>query len=114
MAVGDSQVSNVATEQQARVLGIPVLAPAVREPYGVTPTEGPLPSALVTWDEHPDPPPHESNLLNEVDNGTHGTLRRRARAVEQIGIFLDTGEVVHTCGADTPCDCALDACGPVD
>ncbi len=112
-AVGDSQVSNLASDTQARTLGIPLLSPSVRDPFGVTPMAGPLPSALVIWDEHPEPLPHDSNLLNEIDNGTHGTLRRRQRVVEQIDIFLNTGEVVNTCGTDTPCDCATGACGPV-
>jgi hypothetical protein len=84
----------------------------VAQPYGVPAMDGPLPSALTIWDEHPDPLPHESNLLNEVDNGTHGTMRRRAAVVEQIGTFLSTGEVVNTCG-DAPCDCATGACGDV-
>ncbi|HTM21193.1 MAG TPA: hypothetical protein VL172_11810, partial [Kofleriaceae bacterium] len=112
IAVGDSQVSNLSSEVLARELGIPVLTPSVAQPYGVPAMDGPLPSALTIWDEHPDPLPHESNLLNEVDNGTHGTMRRRAAVVEQIGTFLSTGEVVNTCG-DAPCDCATGACGDV-
>jgi hypothetical protein len=115
MSVGDSQVSNLATLSQARTMGLPVLEPAVTVPYGVEEQAGPLPSALVIWDEHPTPLPPETNELSGVDNGTHGTTRRHASVVNQIGIFLDTGEVVHTCGDDTPCDCTIaGACDPVD
>ena len=61
------------------------------------------------WDEDPEPKPHETNALNERDNGTHGSVRQRNKYVEQLDIYLHTGEVVHTCG-EGPCDCTTGAC----
>jgi hypothetical protein len=43
--------------------------PAGARPFGIAAADGLLPSALVIWDEHPEPS-HETNLLNEIDNGT--------------------------------------------
>jgi len=109
MSVGDVAVSNLGTMQQARTLGVPVLAPALFLPFGLSEEEGPLDSGLVIWDEHPDPMPHETNLLNERNNGTHDSVRNRDKVLEQISTFLQTGEIVHTCG-EVPCDCTTGAC----
>jgi len=109
MSVGDMAVPNLSTMQQARTLGLPLLGPTVFVPYGMTEEQGPLESAFVIWDEDPEPKPHEDNALNDRDNGTHGSVRDRNKHVEQLGIFLHTGEVVHTCGAG-PCDCTTGAC----
>lgn len=114
-ATGDTQVTNLATELQARTLGIPVLGPAVRVPFGLTEETGPLTDALVIYDEKPTPLPNESNLLNEASNDTHGNLRKRQAVVDQIATFYNTGEIVHTCGDNQPCDCtANNACGPAE
>jgi hypothetical protein len=114
-ATGDTQVTNLATELQARTLGLPVLGPAVRVPFGFTEATGPLTDALVIYDEKPTPLPHESNLLNEASNDTHGNLRKRQAVVDQIRTFYATGEIVHTCGDGQPCDCTVNnACGPAE
>ncbi len=110
MALGDCQVGNLSSEHQARTLGIPVLSPAFHQPYAVPVEAGPLANGLVQWDEKLEFTPPTTNLLNQVDNGTHDSVRRYSKVVEQIGIFVDTGEIVHTCG-ETPCDCAAGACG---
>lgn len=112
IAVGDSAVSNVASFHQARTMGLPVLGPAVFTPYGLDETAGPAPSAFVMYDEQPEPMPHETNALNEVDNGTHSSVRRRTAVVEQIRGFLFDGEIVHACG-EGPCHCTTGACGEV-
>ena len=109
MSVGDIAVSNLASMQQARTLGVPVLAPAVFLPYGMTQAEGPLDSSLVIWDEHPEPMPFETNELNWRNNDTHDSVRNRDRVREQVRLFMQTGAVVHTCG-DGPCDCTTGAC----
>lgn len=108
MAVADAEVSNVATEYEARAIGLPTLAPAVYEPYGVPETEGPLDSALVIWDGGDGPLP----LTNTppAENDAHQLPRNKPRAIEQMGTFFATGQIVHTCGEDTPCDCTTGAC----
>ena len=53
MAIGDDEVPNLATEWQARTMGIPALAPAsAYTPYGMTAMAGPIVggSALVVMD----------------------------------------------------------------
>ncbi len=109
MSVGDIAVTNLASMHQARTLGVPVLSPSVFVPYGMEERAGPLDSGLVIWDEHPEPMPHESNLLNERDNGTHSSVRNRDKVLQQMALFLNTGEIVHTCG-EGPCDCSTGAC----
>ena len=90
----------------------PLLEPALFVPYGLTETPGPLSDAFVIWTEEPAPLPPESNATNDQRNEAHERLRRRDAVVEQIGTFLETGEIVHTC--DGPCNCAQGACGEID
>jgi hypothetical protein len=42
MAIGDDEVPNLATEWQARTMGIPVLEPSPYVPYGLTGMVGPI------------------------------------------------------------------------
>ncbi len=116
MAVHDCQVSNVGTYYEARLMGMPLLTPALFDVYGVAKMPGPLPSALTMWDEHLQPtPPDDANAPAPSDNGTHGSLRKRALANEQIKTFLETGDIVQTCtagGMPAACDCTSDSvCG---
>jgi len=110
ISVGDAQVTNLAGEEEAREIGLPLLAPSVLVPYGMTETTGPLPSALVIYDTHPSPLPPATNLLNSVDNGAHNETRRYAAVVAQMQHFFETGDVVQTCTGG-PCDCSTGACG---
>jgi hypothetical protein len=112
ISIGDAQVTNLSSWLQARTMGLPLLGPALFEPYGLTEETGPLPSALVMYTEDPSPLPPETNLLNGEGNSAHGDLRRRQAVVDQIGTFLATGEIVHTCNGT--CECADGACGPLD
>lgn len=115
MAIGDAQVPNVSMETAARSAGIPILGPPFYEPYDLPVLDGPLSSALTVWDEHKEPDPPITNSANEEDNDTHGSLRKRTKAIEQIRTFFDTGEIVQTCGEPPPaaCDCVDEVtCGP--
>ncbi len=109
MSLDDMAVPNLSSMLLERTIGLPVLEPAVMVPYGMTSEPGPLTNGFVIWDEDPEPKPHETNALNEQDNGTHGSVRQRNKYVEQLDIYLHTGEVVHTCG-EGPCDCTTGAC----
>ena len=44
----------------------------------------------------------EGNIAPEVDNGAHGTVRDLQVYTEQVGHFLETGEIVQVC--EGPCD----------
>ncbi len=108
MAVGDSQVSNLTTEQQAREIGIPVLGPALFTPWGLEEQIGPLSSALVIYDQKLEPRPPLDNATHEIDNDTHGELRSEPAVIRQIETFWATGEIVHTCAG--VCDCSVGNC----
>lgn len=108
-AADDSEVTNLASDLLARSAALPLLAPAVRTPLGLSPTAGPLPSGFTTWDERKSPPPPDSNIASTQDNGTHNDLRKRAAVVRQVVRFLHDGVIVDTCGG-APCDCSTGAC----
>ncbi len=112
-SVGDAQVSNLASELQARTIGLPLLGPALYVPYGLTEVTGPQQNAFVIMSEEPTPLPPDSNLTNDQANSAHGDLRRRAAVVDQLEQFFATGEIVHQCGG-VACNCAEGACGPLD
>ena len=114
MSVGDAAVTNLASELQARTMGLPVLGPALFVPYGLEEATGPLADAFVIYTEEPSPLPPATNATNDQRNQAHEGIRRRDAVVEQIGTFFATGEIVHTCGDGTPCNCAEGACGAQD
>jgi hypothetical protein len=115
IAVGDSQVPNVASELAARISGIKQLGPALHEIPGVETMAGPLQSAITMWDQHKQPPPPVTNSSNG-DNGTHGGVRKLKTTNDQIKNFFQTGQITQTCmknGSPVACDCAdSDVCGP--
>lgn len=112
-AMGDSLVSNLATEMVARSMALPVLAPSVRVPAGMSEQPGPLASGFAIYDEHPTPLPPASNQPPSEDNGTHAGVHARPAVTRQVTRFLLEGALVHECrdgDADVPCDCATGAC----
>jgi hypothetical protein len=98
MGLYDAQVSNLVTEMIARTEGEPLLSPAVTTPYGLTPTKGPLSSALTTWDINGMPIPPGTNRTPGADNQVHEAIRRIPQAEAQVDTFFSTGQIVDTCG----------------
>jgi hypothetical protein len=78
------------------------MSPTVTTPYGLTPTKGPLSSALTTWDIRGMPVPPDTNKTPGSDNQVHEAIRRIPPAEQQIQTFFSTGQIVDTCGG-TPC-----------
>lgn len=111
-AIGDSLVTNIATEMIARTMGLDLLGPAVKTVWGMAPKDGPLDSAITVYDEHPTPMPSDFNIPPASDNGTHGGVNRNPSALRQVEQFLLQSGIVQTCGGSTPapCDCATGAC----
>ncbi|HEV2784525.1 MAG TPA: hypothetical protein VGX25_34505 [Actinophytocola sp.] len=110
-AFGDHQVANIATEVEARTMGIPVRQPALaagRSPdvtpfWGLAPVPGyPHPgSALIMVDSGtPAPPP--TNLPNRAGQDPHSHPRNSPAIRAMTAHFLATGEVIDTCAA-VPC-----------
>jgi hypothetical protein len=102
MGLYDSLVPNVTSEMLARTEGLPLLSPVVTTPWDLAPTQGPLPSALSTWDVNGDPRPQDTDKTPGTDNLVHEAVRRIPRVQQQIETFWDAGVVVDTCGA-SPC-----------
>jgi hypothetical protein len=110
VALGDHQVANIATEVQARTLGLPIHRPvmaadrstAVEQWFGLGllayPYEG---SGVVLWDSG-SPMPPDLNQPPREGRDPHGDPRQTPAAIEQIIAFLTTGQIVDTCG-DDPC-----------
>ncbi len=110
IGVADTEVSNIASHYGARTMGLPLLAPSVVEPYGLTPTEGPLSSAMVVYDYglgDTIPATNEPPLENDV----HSFIRKEGSHFEMMKNFIETGVITQTCTAPNGCDCTADGCG---
>jgi hypothetical protein len=105
IGVGDTQVPNLASHLHGRALGVPLLAPAPRDPGGfgepvAAPWEG---SALVEFDFGKTPPPDLEARAAREGNEVHEGVRRLGAAVEQLDAFLrPEGQARHLC--DGVCD----------
>ena len=111
-AIGDSLVTNIATEMIGRTLGLDLLGPSVKTVWSMPAKTGPLVNAMTVYDEHPTPLPSDLNIPPSKDNGTHSDVNRNPSALRQVEAFLLQDQIIQTCGGDTPaaCDCATGAC----
>jgi hypothetical protein len=119
---GDHQVTNVATEVEARTIGAHVRAPTLDPgrsadvvPFFGIPTIGSFPfsgrAALEVWDIGPlrangtlgTPTPPTTNTPNRLGRDPHGSLGGEPLAQAQVSQFLRIGgDLVDVCGAH-PC-----------
>ena len=114
-AVGDCLVTNISTEVIAREMGIPLLAPAVKQGWNMTPTDGPIPNGINVLNAHPTPLPPTNNVPPPTDNGTHENINMEPAALREVQAFLlGDQQAVQTCegsdGMPAACDCATGAC----
>lgn len=106
MAVGDAQVSNMTTEWVARAAGIPLVVPSARDVWGLETLDASqagvdVPAGLVIYDEgYPAQP--VGNVAPLSDNGAHESIRDLLSYRENVGRFLETGNIVQAC--DGACD----------
>jgi len=106
-AFGDHQVTNIATETEARTIGAAIHQPALapgRSPdvvpfYGIQPLPGPVSqgSALFVWDSGTPAPPL-TNTPNRAGADPHGVPRAQPDAQLQGATFLLHGLVTDPCG----------------
>ena len=107
VAIGDSQVPNLASDMLARAIGAKVMEPSVYQVPGLeavtSPTLEPVMVQYFLRDlVEPDPPPEE-NVPPQSDNGTHGKMSFLDHVMDQSFHFLFTGETVQNCtGACDP------------
>jgi hypothetical protein len=113
-SLGDCLVTNISTEMVAREMGIQVLGPSVKSPYGLAPVSGPLENGITVYDDHPTPLPPETNTPPLQDNGTHSGINKKPAPLRQVEAFLLQGQqAADEClvaNAPAPCDCATGAC----
>jgi hypothetical protein len=112
-AFGDHQVTNIATEVEARTLGLSIYQPALApgrhsdvNPYFGIPAIASFPfdgSALVVWDAGTPTPPTQ-NIPNGAGSDPHGRPRSQVTARTQKSEFLKEpgGAVVDVCSG-MPC-----------
>lgn len=97
-ALGDAQVSAIASHNIARALGARSVGPAVRGIWGVEEVEGGFSgSAIAEWryvDGGEDP---SEGVSADPDGDTHLCVRREPRAQEQLVGFLRDGVVEQYC-----------------
>jgi hypothetical protein len=111
--LGDCLVTNVSSETLARTMGLPLVMPSLKEPYGLTPAAGAGTSGFSIYDEHPTPLPSQFNTPPADDNGTHGGVHKRPAVLREIEDFLYNGVVSDQCFAQAvaaECDCSTGAC----
>ncbi|MEO8844955.1 MAG: hypothetical protein ABI591_27530 [Kofleriaceae bacterium] len=115
-SMGDCLVNNLTTEMVARTMGITLIAPNVKDVWGMTPAPGPMANGINVFNDHPAPLPPDVNIPPAVDNGTHSGINRKAAALREVEAFILNGQAARqTCFAadgTTPaaCDCATGAC----
>ena len=110
IAIADDEVSNVASEYQARTMGIQTLTPSPYVPFGLQGSAGPLRNGMVIYDfglGATIPPTNEA----PPDNNVHSNIRNKRSAIEMMRLFYETGEIVQTCTAPKGCDCPAGGCG---
>ena len=112
-ALGDSLVTNISTEMIAREMGIPLLGPTVKTPWGMTAVAGPAPNGLVVYDQKKEPLPFDTNQP-QSDNGTHSGVNRLPAPMRQVQQFLlppfVASQECRLGNAPAPCDCTTGAC----
>ncbi len=115
-AVGDCLVSNYSTETVARTMGLSLVTPSVKTPWGIPGGAASMTSGFTIYDEHPEPlPPTTSNVQPSEDNGTHSGVNKRQAVLDAMRAFVLQGEVIQACRSGetaAACDCATGACGP--
>jgi hypothetical protein len=110
IAIADDEVSNLASELQARTMGIPVMTPSPYIPQGLATSATPVTSGLVIYDfglgdtipDTNEPPP---------DNDVHSSIRNKQATIDMMKQFYETGLIEMKCTAETGCDCTTGGCG---
>jgi hypothetical protein len=107
IALGDDQVPNLGSEWQARSMGIPVLTPTVKMPYGITAQAGPLNGSALVYMDGGAPPPPLTNVP-APNTGAHSLTRVQTATFRQMRDFYTTGMVVNECAG--ACSCQAGKC----
>jgi hypothetical protein len=110
IAVADVEVPNVASEYQARTMGIPTLTPSPYVPHGAPGMAGPLRNALVIYDFGLRDTIPATNLP-PPDNDVHSSVRNKGATMDMMREFFATGNIIQTCTGTNGCTCDTGGCG---
>lgn len=106
---GDHQVANVASQTEARSLGIPVRGPVLaagRDASGFwgipVVTHLPYTGSMLTFWDSGSPTPPTGNLPPSAGHDPHQDIANTPAALDQVLGFFTTGRVVDTCSG-APC-----------
>lgn len=111
IAIADAEVSNLASEYQARTMGIPTLTPSPYVPFGLEGTAGPVRNGMVIYDFGLGGTIPATNTA-PPDNDVHSNIRNKRQTIEMMRRFYETGDIVQLCTAPAGCDCPAGGCGP--
>lgn len=96
IAVNDSQVPNLSSDQAARTMGIPLLTPTSKEVWGLeTVTDADAAGSAMVYYDFDRALGSEGNVPPEGDNDVHGDQRFLEAAQLQMAAFLRADGVVQ-------------------
>ncbi|MBL8917858.1 MAG: hypothetical protein JNJ54_03285 [Myxococcaceae bacterium] len=100
----DAAVPNLGSFLHARLIGLPVLTPSPRIPWGLETATYPATSGLQLHDFQLGDPDAFSRRADAPAMATlvHEAVRTRPAVLRQLEVFFRSGEIVQTC--DGPCD----------
>jgi len=105
IAVADTAVPNFSSYQHARLLGLGLLSPSPKTPWGFEPLvpngDAPIRSALAIFDYGVDDGFYAIARAEDQSTISHEAVRRSPEAIEQLRVFYETGDIIHPC--DGPC-----------
>lgn len=109
-AIADIKVPNFASYYHARLLGIPLLTPSVRDPWGLETVEVPhAGSAITLFDMGADDSFYaRAEPTDENANVVHDILRSQIEPQAQIRSFLWDDVVVNPCDGACIIDCTVE------
>lgn len=108
VALGDAEVPDLGAHVMARAYGADSLAPQVRPIFGIDEREeGFSGSAIVEWRYVDSPDSPVGPMPPSTNFSPHECLRREPLAMSQVGVFMNTGELVQTCDGE----CSSVYCG---
>ncbi|MCE9573053.1 MAG: hypothetical protein K8W52_07845 [Deltaproteobacteria bacterium] len=110
VALGDEQVPNIASEWEARTMGLPILTPSAKTAWKLTEMASPIASgsAMVYYDGGAPVPPVGNTHAEPT--GQHDLTRNAPAARRQMKTFYETGMIVNECADGGACMCAAGKC----
>ncbi len=100
-SIGDSQVPNLTTEMLARGIGLKLMTPSVFGVEGLESVTSPTTESVLAQyhmvDQEQANPPPQTNIPPASDNGVHSDMVFLDNVLDQIGVFMETGNIEQYC-----------------